>query len=68
MKFKIMGSKGDNVAVYEDVETQQMKFDELLASGQYLPIASQGGKQPTLLKVFDPTLEEIIWMPVVGGG
>ena len=62
-----MGPKGDNVAIYKDVETQQLKFDELMASN-YLPVATGQGQSGTVLKKFDPTLEEILWVPVVGGG
>jgi len=69
MKFKIMGKKGDNVVDYDDVETQEMKYDELIAAN-YLPVALNHGDkgQKVMLKAFDPDVAEILWMPKVAGG
>ena len=67
MKFKIMGKKGDNVAVYDDVEIQQAKFDEL-EKANYWPMVAKGNGGHTVLKAFDPAVEEILWVPKVAGG
>ena len=67
MKFRIMGKKGDLEVCYDDVETQQIKFDEL-KSANYLPmVIGQGGKS-RLLQKFDPDVEEILWSLMVAGG
>ena len=69
MKFKIMGKKGDAASVYEDLETQIMKFDELVAAN-FRPLAlyEDEEKENVLLKEFDPDVETILWMPKMVGG
>lgn len=66
-----MGKKGDAVMEYDDVEIQEIKFNELVEAN-YLPIAlKQLGKdleKNTLMKAFDPDVDEVLFMPRVVGG
>lgn len=67
MKFKIMGKKGDAEFTYEDVETQQMIFNELKESGMVPVVMEEGQANRTLIE-FDADVDEIIWMrPITGG-
>ena len=65
MKFMIMGKKGDAVYDY-DVETAEVKFNELLTSN-LLPVVCKGAVKE-IAKKFDPDADEVTWIPKIAGG
>ena len=65
MKFKILCEKGDAPYNYEG-PMAKIKFDELKSDG-YLPMKVENS-QHLPMKVFDPTAEEIVWVPGIMGG
>ena len=66
MEFKIMGRKGDAVFDY-DMETAEIKFNELLSAGM-LPVEADesGGSKP--VASFRRDLERVTWIPRIAGG
>ena len=65
MRFKVLCEKGDAPYDY-DVETAQIKFDELRGSGMLPMVVTGGGSVP--MRVFDPDVEEVVWVPAIVGG
>lgn len=66
MKFKIMGEKGDSEFNYDDLETAEIKFNELLESNLLPVVITPQGK--TALTKFEPDADEILWMQKITGG
>ena len=65
MKFRILCDKGDAGYDY-DTDMAQIKFDELIKDN-YLPMKVEQGKHLPM-KTFDPSINEVVWMPNIMGG
>ena len=67
MLFKIMGKKGDAAVAY-DLETAEMKFNELKESN-LIPFERAKPEGPIKKNDnFNPDAHEVIWFPRIGGG
>lgn len=66
MKFKILGKKGD-VGLDYDIETAEIKFNELLSSG-LTPFAQNETKALAKVNNFKECEDEVLWLPRIAGG
>lgn len=73
MKISVMDRTGHSEQVFDtakkvDLASAMARFAELTAGGGHIAASMQGGGKSTVIRAFDPTAEEILFIPKLQGG
>lgn len=72
MKFDIMDHSGHSTEAFDktspaDLAAAQKRFDELVSEGRTAAVRTEPG-QSKVVRTFDPTAEEVLFIPRLRGG
>ena len=72
MKFDIMDHTGHSTEAFDkaspaDLAAAQARFNELIAEGRTAAVRT-GAAQSRIVRKFDPTAEEVLFIPRLQGG